>query len=327
MAEELTNCPICTRSVPKDGVSDHGERATIRCSRCGSFTFTGTVYRMLESRQLEPFQRAALMHRVRIASSRPGFVLDSSVLKLWLNDLRLPSPSEQIENLILWLAENLRAAGDTVDLISDEYQAVVGAADDGGFAWVLKQAESHGWVQGHFADYLDGSAQLINATLTLAGWQLADSLRKAGRASKQAFIAMKFGDAELDALVRDHLVPAVESTGFKLRALNEGQPAGLIDDQLRVAIRRARFILVDLTHGNRGAYWEAGFAEGLGKPVIYLCREDIFNGVDPDRKPHFDTSHLVTILWKPEAAADAASRLAACIRATLPDEAVMNEGD
>jgi nucleoside 2-deoxyribosyltransferase len=45
-----------------------------------------------------------------------------------------------------------------------------------------------------------------------------------------------------------------------------------IDDQMRVALRTSRFVVADLTRGNRGAYWEAGFAEGLGRPVIYTCR-------------------------------------------------------
>ena len=40
---------------------------------------------------------------------------------------------------------------------------------------------------------------------------------------------------------------------------------------MRVQIRASRFVICDLTHGNRGAYWEAGFAEGIGRPVIFVC--------------------------------------------------------
>ena len=53
--------------------------------------------------------------------------------------------------------------------------------------------------------------------------------------------------------------------------------AGLIDDRLRVEIRTSRFLIADLTHENAGAYWEAGFAEGLGKPVIYTCEKSKFD--------------------------------------------------
>ncbi len=43
-----------------------------------------------------------------------------------------------------------------------------------------------------------------------------------------------------------------------------------------VQIRDAKFVIADLTHGNDGAYWEAGYAEGLGKPVAYICEKEEF---------------------------------------------------
>ena len=45
---------------------------------------------------------------------------------------------------------------------------------------------------------------------------------------------------------------------------------------MRERIRDAAFVLVDLTHDNPGAYWEGGYAEGLGKPVIYICEASKF---------------------------------------------------
>jgi len=132
---------------------------------------------------------------------------------------------------------------------------------------------------------------------------------------------MQFGDEELDKVVANYFKPAVAKAGFTLNLLTDGQGAGCIDDQLRVAIRNSRFVLTDLTHNNRGAYWEAGFAEGLGKPVIYTCRKSVW-----DKEPvHFDTSHLVTIIWDPDNLSDAADRLKATIRATLPEAAKMTD--
>jgi len=61
-----------------------------------------------------------------------------------------------------------------------------------------------------------------------------------------------------------------------------------------------------------GAYWEAGYAEGLQKPVIYTCRKD-WKGI------HFDTEHLTRIIWHPDKLEDAAKQLKAMIRHTLPD--------
>ena len=41
-----------------------------------------------------------------------------------------------------------------------------------------------------------------------------------------------------------------------------------------------------------GVYYEAGFAFGLGLPVIYTCREDMVD------KIHFDTRQYHHTVWK-----------------------------
>ena len=56
------------------------------------------------------------------------------------------------------------------------------------------------------------------------------------------------------------------------------------------------FLVADFTHGEGGArggvYFEAGFAYGLGIPVIYTCRADMVD------KLHFDTRQYAHILWE-----------------------------
>jgi hypothetical protein len=155
----------------------------------------------------------------------------------------------------------------------------------------------------------------------MAGWQRYEALKHAQVESRTAFMATQFGDQGLDRVVSVCFKPAVKAAGFELRLLTDRQPAGLIDDQLRVALRTARFVIADLTHANNGAYWEAGFAEGLGRPVIYTCRKKEWN----EGKPHFDTSHLNTIIWDPKNLGDAAAHLTATIRNTLPAEAKMTD--
>jgi nucleoside 2-deoxyribosyltransferase len=99
--------------------------------------------------------------------------------------------------------------------------------------------------------------------------------------------------------------------------LTDHQGAGLIDNQMNVAIRACRLLIADLSHGNQGAYWEAGFAYGLGKPVIYTCDASRFE----DTKTHFDTNHHVTIKWKLDDLPAAGTELTALIRNTLPADA------
>lgn len=94
-----------------------------------------------------------------------------------------------------------------------------------------------------------------------------EELKRSIPESQTAFMAMPFGDPLLDRVFEECFKPAVAETGYQLRRIMDEQKAGLIDDQLRVAIRGARFTNAELTDANLGAYWEAGFAEGLGRPV------------------------------------------------------------
>ena len=151
-------------------------------------------------------------------------------------------------------------------------------------------------------------------TLTFKGWSLYEQLRRAP-SGRKAFIAMQYGDPVLDAIVNDHFRPAVADTGFVLRRLDDEQPAGLIDDRLRLEIQSSHFLIVDLTHSNHGAYWEAGYAEGLGKPVIYTCEEAAFKKTPS----HFDTNHHLHVLWNASDIGPALTKLKATIRATIPE--------
>jgi nucleoside 2-deoxyribosyltransferase len=148
-------------------------------------------------------------------------------------------------------------------------------------------------------------------------------LKKGKTEGRQAFMAMKFGDLVLDQIYHQYFKSAVSNAGFELTRLDEGQSAGLIDDQLRVRIRKSKFLIADLSHHNNGAYWEAGYAEGLGKPVIYTCRKEVFD--DKTKSTHFDTNHHLTVTWEEDKLEEAAKKLKATIRATLPEDAKMED--
>ncbi len=111
---------------------------------------------------------------------------------------------------------------------------------------------------------------------------------------------MHFGDARLNDFVRNVLQVGVRThlavEVYRVDSHDKIE-AGLIDNIMREAIEDAAFVLVELSHGNRGAYWEAGFAEGLRKPVIYLCEQAIWDDKDHPNRPHFDVNHRTTIMW------------------------------
>lgn len=150
-----------------------------------------------------------------------------------------------------------------------------------------------GLISGIPNEAMNRVGNFINANLTLAGWEKYEAEKLGKIAGNYGFIAMKFGDVLLDPFVKNVVKPAVVELGYNLIDLRDVAQPGIIDNILREKIRDAAFILVDLTHDNSGAYWEAGYAEGLGKPVLYLCEQVKFD----EKKTHFDTNHCTAVIW------------------------------
>ena len=316
-------CIICDVQLIGKPIRDANRDIwTALCTNCGKYRITDSAFEEMKGRRNFHSEYLPLLsHTVRRGErhDNPALINVALLERVFGGDLELPDAFEQIENMIIWLAENLRHPGDQVHLSHQTFQAIVGAADATGFEWVLRSAYENGWVAGLESSGLGETFSLLNASLTLSGWQWYRDIGRHKR-SRMAFMAMKYGDPVLEPIVNDHFAPAVELAGFKLRRLDDDPEAGLIDNRLRVEIRRSRLLIADLTHDNRGAYWEAGFAEGLDLPVIYTCEAMKLNeGV------HFDTRNCLIVPWnakKPELAAD---ELKATIRNTLPDEAILDD--
>lgn len=323
-------CPVCGGAFAEGAnVSDQsGHRYSFSCARCGRFALTEECYEDLEGELARvPNGSALLSHTICRASGRKeNLTLTSERLTNILDTANLPKPPEQLERLILLLGREQKGPGAPL-VAADRWVAEVGALDDRGLEWVMAAAVAAGFAESDsetlIFNFAESSFQNSSLLLTLEGWRFYDELLRGQSDSDISFMAMKFGDEQLNRIVADYISPAVHAAGFELLNLQDSEKAGLIDDRIRVEIRRSRFLLADLTHHSNGAYWEAGFAEGLGKPVIYLCRRDVFN--DKDKTTHFDTNHHLTIDWSEDTIQEDMERLKATIRATLPSEARMED--
>jgi hypothetical protein len=266
-------------------------------------------------RDWERFQKFAekkALLRCHVIRSAPNYELEAAKpFKITKNDIRkvfqqdFPTLTEQIDRLILYMGESLRHAGisglpslvDPDDSETAELMSASASVDIHNFTAIREGATELGLVQGEVDDYF---------TLSLKGWQRYDELKKEKRDSKAIFMAMQFDKAQKE-FVDDCIKPVIEELGYKLNILSEIYTAeNTLDLKLRNTIRESAALICDLTHRNNGAYFEAGFAEGLGKPVIYICEEKTFqkheenNGIDEGRahRLHFDVEHQEIYRWK-----------------------------
>ena len=147
--------------------------------------------------------------------------------------------------------------------------------------WIKGQRQGHG--MGHFSVTIHGYSHIADVSIN--------------RDLSQAFVAMWF-DESLNEAYDKGIKPAIERAGYDAFKINEKPDVDKIDDEIIGEIRRSRFLVADFTHGDKGArgsvYYEAGFAYGLGLPVVRSCRKDII-----DRNElHFDVRQHYHVVWE-----------------------------
>ena len=193
------------------------------------------------------------------------------------------------------------------------------------------QTESDTWAE--IQILLDFSSKFIQAyskllsgqmqiSLSFAGFEKLEVLSQRLTSTSQAFVAMWFDTSMMEAFEKG-IAPSIVSAGYTPLRIDRKEHNNKIDDEIIAEIRRSRFVVADfmcpLVNFNGatapiargGVYYEAGFAQGFGLPVIWTCRKNMIDYV------HFDTRQYAHIDWEtPEELRD---KLSKRISATLGD--------
>ncbi len=125
--------------------------------------------------------------------------------------------------------------------------------------------------------------------LTPKAWERVYELQKKEANNKKAFVAMKFG-AE-----NDELYGKIKAglNGFVPVRMNEHEHNNQIIPEMLYQIDNCKFMVAELSDNNNGVYYEAGYAKGIGKEVIFLCNEEVMkSGI------HFDVAQANIITYR-----------------------------
>ena len=320
----ISNCPLCkaTLSNSINDISRHTNKYV--CPNCGIYWLPYELSIGIgKDVRFDDTSRTKLSYAVRqMQDSATEPVLYDDLITNILRNTVLPTALEQLDKLVLFLGQELSEPGSRIDLHPANMRAVLGAKTDAAADWIIDQASHLNLIEIMAKTMLP---DFVGVTLTLDGWNKFIQLQTNVSDKRRAFMAMPFGDSELDRIFFEYFKPAAKRAGYELMKLDEEPRAGLIDDRLRLEIRTARFLVADLSHSNRGAYWEAGYAEGLGRPVIYTCKQSVLSSGDKNIKPHFDTNHYLMVPWDPLDLQNAADLLTTTIRVTLPTESLLTD--
>ena len=131
----------------------------------------------------------------------------------------------------------------------------------------------------------------LRKILTLRGWEIIDKLKNSAIDSKKAFVAMWF-DSTMKDFYEKGIKPAVKEAGYVAVRIDLKEFNNKICDELIAEIKRSKFLIADFSGLRSGVFFEAGFAKGLGREVIFTVREKDVE----ELKEHFDTrqyNHIV----------------------------------
>jgi len=293
-------CPLCDQThheVRQD--FDHAAWQ-IHCAACGRYAITEEMLSRLYFQGLPPETKSQLSAVVRhhfdftrtaetitarnyrdLASSAPG-----------KNDV----PSK-IRYLLGYIAHRSHFPGERVILRPQTDYPVCFASGVDEFGFYAQHIKDAGLVDGQQSE--GPPAEIVGqyqCWLTAKGWEEAQRVRTLD--SRVAFVAMSFSKqgsyAPLLARAFDEAIrPAIENDAGYQKAVRVDREhfLGDIVFEIIARLKESRFVVADVTEHKQGVYFEAGYAMGMGLPVIWTCHKD-----DMD-KAHFDIRNLNHIVW------------------------------
>jgi hypothetical protein len=312
MSEDGSTCPICgSYGAVAMAFSDS---ISYKCRRCGEYELTGTARSMVVSAN----------PRGRVAANASGWIRENQGVAISSRDLKrlfdLPAPPVA-ERALKVLREFERRCPEPGAQYIFEFSGV--AKDI--LEWVaVSWSETVSELSYLLVDYLrdslkalqgvtrgaGGHTTFFEARISPDGFKLLDDLRKGIPQSTIGFCAMWFSP-DLMPLWSEAIEPAIANAGYEPKRIDKHEHTNRIDDEIVAMIRRSRFVVADFTGQRGGVYFEAGYALGQGRRVIWTCRQDSLNDV------HFDTRQYNFLVWNPGEYADLAKRLQNRIEATL----------
>ncbi len=241
---------------------------------------------MTEEKIIQPL-RPILSAATRSASeARQLLTLDTENFQRLAESQQAIRISEKLDRILKLIASQCKYPGGNAEVHADVNYPLVAGQDASELLEYCNELEKRSLIE-----VVAQGGTVLFCKPTIAGWQALEPSLQLGGMPGTCFIAMWF-DPSMNEAFEQGFDPAVRDSGFKPVRIDRVEHNNAITDEIMAGIRGAEFTVADFTGHRAGVYYEAGFARGLGRHVVYCCREDSFN------ERHFDTSVINHVVWK-----------------------------
>lgn len=276
-------CPIC-ELANVEFLEAYTRTDRIKCRRCGQFEITSEAYNPINN-AFPTEKRPIVSYWIR-QENNIGFtpkITEENFRSIL--QIRPLSFSERAKQLLAFMEKNTTGFGRDLKLIEMPAAfATIQSFEQEELRFIAEFLIEQGWIKSS----VPGSPAYH---LTGNGFQKVNEWYRSPSESSQGFVAMWF-NADLDDAWNHGLNKGIEDAGFSPRIIKEKEHSNKICDEIIGEIRQSRFVVADFTGHRGGVYFEAGFAMGLGLPVIWTCRKDHMDDL------HFDIRQYNCIDWQ-----------------------------
>jgi len=301
------NCILCDHPGRNFHRLPGTERYNIECDICGKYisnSFEDQEFRIMpeeEKAMLSAYTRELFEYN----SPEPEIdvLAGQNQIGIIVQRYKKKSINEKIENFILFLARKTSFFGEDFEIDCSKDFPITYSKNPSEFENIFYLCKDLELIE---APGLTGSIQPLK--LTLKGWQKSEEIKESGAFSKKCFIAMSCSE-ELSEIYEEGIKIAIKETGYQPVFIEREEHNEKICDLIIAEIRSSKFLIADVTGQRQNVYYEAGFAHGLNKDIIWTCRKDEIDNV------HFDTRQYNHIVW--ENAEDLKKQLLNRIKATV----------
>lgn len=280
-------CPVCRGPAAQSCQVE--DVTTVNCPQCGLFRVTFEATISLDRGALGDKYSRTRANACGWLNSNRNVLVDLPMVDA-LATLPDPGILPRTARILETLAEQSTYVGQALDINLRQYMGISSSISLHELSTLLGYLDSRGWMKIEFRKAAEAGVETLPAELTPEGWIHLDEQRRVSAGSSQGFVAMCFDDSLGEAYARG-FDPAIRRAGYDPLRMDRLEHLGRIDDRIMVEIRRSRFLVADLTGHRGGVYYEAGFAMGLGLPVVWSCRDDESEDL------HFDIRQYNCIFW------------------------------
>lgn len=270
-----------------------------KCKRCGEVIVVRSILSSLPKRYFDLWLLSAYC-RKRTNSDLPPVEIHSNNLETIVEEMKSSKPANAIEaqnRIIEFFGQQSDLLGGWIQYDEDSHLDVILQKKEMEYMIVYLDEQRFLEVEGGIDDVVgqpweDDPKQFGTGRmrLTVAGWNKLEDLQRNRLNSNLVFVAMNF-DLEHLEIYNNCIEPAVKKAGFVSYRTDQDRHIENINNRIIAKIRESRFLIADFTGHKHGVYFEAGFALGLGIPVIWTCAKADFG------QTHFDTKPFNHIVW------------------------------